>query len=492
MDEMIRDVTPRDVTPAELCDAVATDLLDAMGWPENRNPTRRTLDAEPVTDQSPLAAVAGIPDANLDAEFVGQVVAVAIAVVARTANPSAAREWLVLVDDLVGAVARNRSDTDGAIRYRGSVFGTAMAAVASEQPTADEWVEALAVRALTLTNETATPHGRESVGGDVEPIVTAFTTALATLTQSGDGTDPNHGALATVDQFLHEIVDQGAIDHEPGLYPLCRIYGQTVAGLVETADDPASAEDVLAPVMRLVEQTATRYEDSPAAVLFGNVFGSMFGAVAGAASTADAMATWVEEIDASAREAATSLQHDEERTEQLHVAIVSAVGWAFDHGCPDDRFGPWLEGVGERLCQSATQAAFVDEHGADAWRRRLDSELRSFAMGCYVDDPAAFLKGVYADIVVAGTVKGHPVPEIDACVAAVYESIEGASEDGHLRTDEPVVGTFSLAVDRLPTGNPRATADHSYLLGQAFRAVGGEDLETAVFDGGCPPDEAQE
>ncbi len=362
----------RDRTEFDLCDtivatadrtseAVATDLLDAMGWPNNQSPTRRTLDVEGSTDQSTLAAIAGISDADLDAEFVGQVVADAIAVVARTAHPSAAREWLVLVNDLVGDVGLGRSDTDGAIRYRGRVCGRAMAAVGSEQPMADEWVEALAVRALTLTNETATQHGRESVGGDVEPIVTAFTTALTTVIRPEDGSGPNQGALATIDQLLHEIVDQGTIDPESSLYPLCRIYGRTVAGLIEMADDSAQSEAVLAPVMALVEQTAIKYEDSSTAVLLGNVFGSMAGVVAGAATSADTMATWLDAIDAATRESATALQHDEDRVELLHVATVSAVGWVFDHGCPDDRFGPWLESIGERLCQSAMQAAFVDK-----------------------------------------------------------------------------------------------------------------------------------
>jgi hypothetical protein len=372
-------------------EAVAKDLLSAMEWPENRTPSRRSLEVDSVAGQSPLAAIAGMPDSDLDAAFVGQVLAEAVAVVAQTAQPSAAREWVLLVDDLVGDVAGNRCDTDAAIRYRGTVAGTAMATVASEHPTADAWVEAIAVRALALTNETATPHGRDSVGGDVEPIVTAVTTALATLARPEAGREPNQGALATVDHLLHEMVDGNAIDPEPGLYPLCRIYGKTVGQLVERAEDPASAEAVLAPVVALVEQAATEYEDGHASVLLGNVFGSMLGALGGAEMPTDDLPAWIDAVDAAAREVATSLQHDENRAELLHVASVGAVGfWAFDHNCPADRFEPWLVAISEQLCRSATELAFVehpesfvvDTYGWAIWHvvhyRDLDRAERLF------------------------------------------------------------------------------------------------------------------
>ncbi|GAA5476119.1 hypothetical protein Hhis01_03555 [Haloarcula hispanica] len=355
------DLGDADLTADRTPEAVAEDLLSALEWPENRTPSRRSLAVDSVAGQSTLAAIAGMPDSALDAAFVGQVVAEAVAVVARTAQPSAAREWLLLVDNLVGDVAGNRCDTDAAIRYRGTVAGTAMATVASEHPTADAWVEAIAVRALALTNETATPHGRDSVGGDVEPIVTAVTTALSTLARPEAGGEPNQGALATVDHLLHEMVDGNAIDPEPGLYPLCRIYGKTVGRLVERAEESASAEAVLAPVVALVDQTASEHEDGHASVLLGNVFGSMLGALGSVEMPTDDLPVWIDAIDAAARDVATSLQHDENRAELLHVASVSAIGfWVFDHNCPADRFEPWLVATGEQLCRSTAESSFVD------------------------------------------------------------------------------------------------------------------------------------
>ncbi|ELY72308.1 hypothetical protein [Natrinema pallidum] len=170
----------------------------------------------------------------------------------------------------------------------------------------------------------------------------------------------------------------------------------------------------------------------------------------------------------------------------------------------------WLAVVTDRLDATATQelpdspSAFVAgvftrayvhavEDEADAWRRRLDSKLRAYATGAHVEDPAAFLEEVYADIVVAGTTTGQPAAEVEACVAAVYQSIEIASETTILRADDPAVGTFSRVANTLATENPRAQADHTYLFGQALRAVGGAELERAVFDaadGDSPLDDA--
>lgn len=874
--------------PGRTSRAVADDLLSAMGWPQNRSPSRRTLDVERVADQSTLAAIAGIPDNKLDATFVGHVFADAVATVARTARPTAAREWLNLVDDLVGDVGLKRSDTDGAIRYRGTVFGTAMAAVATENPTTDEWIEAIADCAITLTNETATPHGRDSVGGDCEPVVSAFATGLATLGRPVDSTGPNHAALACVDQVLHRTIDAGAITEEPRLTLLCRIYGGMTERIIDTVEDPEEADDALAPVAALVQQAAATNGEEFAAFVIGNSFASTFGAVAGAACPLDELSTWVDALGSRVRESLAFVQSKENRAKLLRNAYTSAIGfWGFEFDCPDDRIEPWLVALGEDLCRTATTAdlddpeafvvdvygqavrhvvgyrdldraellfgvcdrlvdtiaasgladeswafraslhaealaAFADiehddsdgvkdgpygtgalplpgsvgfedwvdlydasvrraamadgppreqerfltavycgalsthvrgfadesesggsphqEHGpvsgisprqervwfealtdsieavatepdlvanpvaflsgvfgdaalnwaadgeanrcqewiaslvisfresrweidgpsktawfdafaetdaailravltrtdvgdrthdrlvqavlsqvetaataadnpphpvnyvssvfgtalalavegdletvrfgvgevaaaaedradfewvgieradiferiyaealtvvghshaehdnvdewltvvtdrieatatratpenpaafvagtytrayvyavtdgVEAWRGRLDSELRSFAMGCYVDDPAEFLAEVYADVVVAGTTRGQPPAEIEACVAAVYQSIERASEAGVCETDDAVVRPFSRAAAALATENPRTQADHTYLLGQALRGVGGEDLEAAVFDGDCSPGESPE
>ncbi|ELZ05039.1 hypothetical protein C482_02756 [Natrialba chahannaoensis JCM 10990] len=856
-----------DVAPDRTPRAVAEDLLDAMGWPDVRSPTRRTLDVDPITDQSTLAAIAGIPDADLDAAFVGQLVGEAIDIVAQTARPSATRQWLTLVEDLVAGVAQNRGTADEAIRYRGSVSGIAMATVASERPTADEWVETLAVRALTLTNETATPHGRESVGGDVEPFVTAFATALARLARSAGGADLNQGALATVGQLLHEVVDSETIAGKTGLTLLCRIYGITVGRLVESTDNSA-AEEVLAPMCNLVEQAAATHGDELVAFVLGNSFASMFGAVAGAACPPENLSTWVDALGSRVRGSLGSVGSLANQEELVEYAYAGAIGFCwFEFECPADRTESWLAALGADICRTATatdlddtaafivavyghgirnavgyrdfdradllfeacdrlvetivasgigdeewayraalhagalaafagieykdpvgvkdgpynnalpfpgsngfddwivlydgsvrQAAVADgphrgraqyltavysgalsthvrgfddesvagisprrgrvwfetltdcietvagtaelvddpvaflrgvygdaaanwaangeaalagewlpslgsslrkcrweidgpskvewfdafaeadaaillavltrtdvgerthdrlvqvvltqiedaataadnpphpvnyvasvygtalalaiesdpakvqlgvtevvaavedlsfewvgieraevferiyaealalghDHpnteewldiltermettatrecpedpttfvgdvytrayvegvtdGVDAWRRRLDSELRAFVAGSNVDDPAAFLEGVYADIVVAGTTQGQPSAEVEACVEAVRQSVQTASEAGVLGTDDAVVRTFSRAVDMLPTGNPRAQADHTYLLGQALRTAGGEDLESAVFkaNGESDPD----
>lgn len=350
-----------DAAPARSPQAVADDLLSAMGWPETQSPSRWTLAVESVTDQSTLAAIAGIPDSDLDAPFVGRVLAAAIAVVARTAGPKAASPWLVLVEDLVGDVGLNRSDTDGAIRYRGTVFGTAMAAVASEQPTADEWVEALAVRTLHLTNETAAPYGREAVGGDCEPIVTAFRTALVALARPVDGADPNEGALATVDQLLQKVAESGALAEEPGLTVLCRIYGSTLGQLVETAEDTARAEEVLEPVAALVEQAAATTDERVSAFVLGNSFASMFGAVGGTACPPEDLSTWVDALGTRLGEALQSAQSHDDRAAVVRYAYADAIGfWGPEFGVHEDRIEPWLVTLGADCCRTVTQLDLDD------------------------------------------------------------------------------------------------------------------------------------
>ncbi|WP_363466743.1 hypothetical protein [Halogeometricum borinquense] len=362
------------VAPERTSRAVADDLLSAMDWPDTRRPSRLTLDVEKITGQSTLAAIAGIPDKDLDAAFVGRVLADAVAVVARTARPSAAKQWLALFDDLVGDVGLNRSDTDGAIRYRGAVSGTAMAAVASENPTTDEWIEAIADRAVALTNETATPPGRDSVGGDREPFVGAFANALARLAWPTDGTGPNHGALACVDQVLHRTADAREISEEPGLTLRCRVYGAMTERIIETVADTTAADDAFAPVAALVQQAAATNEEGFAAFVIGNSFASTIGAVAGAACSPGDLSPWVDALGSQVRDSVVFIQRQDNRAELLRHAYTGALGfWVFEHGCPDDRIEPWLVAVGKDLCRTATTAD--------------------------LDDPAAFVVEVYGQAV---------------------------------------------------------------------------------------------
>ncbi|QCW05069.1 hypothetical protein [Natrinema pallidum] len=877
-----------EVAPDRTPRAVADDLLSAMDWPETRRPSRRTLEVDSVTGQSPLASIAGIPDSDLDAAFVGHVVADAIAVVAQTTQPTAATQWLSLVDDLVADVARCRGDVDSAITYRGSVYGTAMAATATEDPTTDEWIEAITGYATDLTNKTAAPHGYDSVGGDREPFVSAFGIALRTLAWPADGTGPNHAALACVDQVLHGIINAETIAKESGLNLRCRIYGEMTARIVDTADDPATADDALTPVAALVQQAAATNGDGFAAFVIGNSFAATLGALADTACSPENLSIWVDALGSRVRESTTFLQTQANREALLWHAYTGAIGyWGYEFDCTEERIEPWLVTVSADLCRTATSAdlddpvAFVaDVYGravgrvvgyrdldraellfgvcerlvdtvaasgladdewecratlhaaalaafarveqdhpdsvtdgsygtglspfsdsprladwidlydasvtrgaaaeaadqqreryliavyrgalstqvdgfdgelesavprrgaheppstisprreatwyqqlsgrieaiaaradlvddpvtflsgvfgaaaanwatdgaakdtqewvgslvtsfrdcrwavdgptktdwfdafaavdgailravltrtdvgartherlvqavfdrvqtaataadhpphpvnyvstvfgtalalaveadpgevrfgvtsvvaaaedqsfdwiglerrallervygealaivgrtrstepntdewlavvtdrldatatqelpdspsafvagvftrayvhtvedeADAWRRRLDSKLRAYATGAHVEDPAAFLEEVYADIVVAGTTTGQPAAEVEACVAAVYQSTEIASETAILRADDPAVGTFSRVANTLATENPRTQADHTYLFGQALRAVGGAELERAVFDaadGDSPLDDA--
>jgi len=112
----------------------------------------------------------------------GATVAEAVDVISMTHGPTAAGPWLSVIDDLVAEVGLNRTDDpDEALLYRGEVYGTAITAVARAKSTTDEWVHAVARGVLEVTNETAAPHGREAVGGDLEPFATAFTGALARL-----------------------------------------------------------------------------------------------------------------------------------------------------------------------------------------------------------------------------------------------------------------------------------------------------------------------
>ncbi|WP_455449664.1 hypothetical protein [Natrinema thermotolerans] len=351
---------PADRDPA----TIAEDLLDAMDWNETQTPSRDPIDVEPVADQSTLAAVAGVPDNALDEAFLGRIVAETVHGFATTHRPNAGSPWLDLVDELVRDVGRNRcADSDEAIRFRGGVYGTAMAAIATADPTTDEWIGAIAQHAVAATNETATPVGRESIGGDQEPFATAFATALGKLALPGDETRVNIGAVACVDEALHEVVPTDGSD-----YWLHVVYGRTVGEIARESDDPATAEAALATIESHVRQHANDIDDRETARVLAGSFASMLGAIAGLERSPEELLAWTNELEARVRESATLIVDPDVQTTMLQQVYVGSIGrWAFEHDCPADRVGPWFEAVGRSLRRTAALAdiddsdAFVSE-----------------------------------------------------------------------------------------------------------------------------------
>lgn len=334
-------------------ETVAGDLLDAIGWNEVQSPSRRTVDVEPVTDQSILAAVSGVPDHALDGEFVGRVVATTVDIISTTHGPDAAQQWTSFIDDLVADVGRNRSaDTDESIQYRGDVYETAIAAVARANPTTDEWVHAVARGVLTLTNETATPDGRKSAGGKLEPFATAFAGALATLAQPPDGTRVNHGAVGCVDQSLHDMASNDGQE-----FPLHFVYGGAVGKIACRVEDPEAATGGLATIHSLVRQSAMTPSDRATAVALQNCVGSMIGAVAGLECPPEELSAWILDIESRARDATALINDPAVQTAMLKECYAAGIGlWVFEHDCPDEAFAPWIDAVGHSMCQTATTA----------------------------------------------------------------------------------------------------------------------------------------
>ncbi|SEQ51227.1 hypothetical protein [Natrinema salaciae] len=341
---------------------VARDLLDAIGWNEIQSPSRRSIDVESVTDQSTLAAIAGVPDHALDGEFVGTVVAEAVDVISTTHGPAAAEQWLSFIDDLVADVGRNRTaDSDESLLYRGEVYGTAIAAVARANPRTDEWVHAVARGVLEVTNETAAPHGRESVGGDVEPFATAFTGALARLAQPPDGSRVNHGAIECVDQALHEMVSDDGWQ-----FPLHFVYGGAVGRIVRRADDPAAANGGITTIVSRVRQHAMSPNDRYTMGVLGSSFASMLGAVAGIECSPEELSAWVADIESRAREAVQIIIDREVQRMTLTEFYVAGIGlWLFEHGCPDEDVGSFFDAVGRSMCHTAT--AFDLDHDPETF-----------------------------------------------------------------------------------------------------------------------------
>ncbi|OAQ51256.1 hypothetical protein HTG_18575 [Natrinema mahii] len=337
---------------------VARDLLDAIGWNESQSPSRRSVDVESVTGQSTLAAIAGVPDHALDGEFVGTVVAEAVDVISTTHGPAAAEQWLSFIDDLVADVGRNRTaDSDESLLYRGAVYETAIAAVARANPRTDEWVHAVARGVLEVTNETAAPHGRESVGGDLEPFATAFTGALARLAQPPDGSRMNHGAIECVDQALHDMVaDDG------WQFPLHFVYGGAVGRIVRRADDPTAANGGITTIVSRVRQHAMSPNDHYTMGVLGSSFASMLGAVAGIECAPEELSAWVADIESRAREAVQIIIDPEVQRMMLTEFYVAGIGlWLFEHGCPDEEVGPFLDAVGRSMCHTATASDLDDD-----------------------------------------------------------------------------------------------------------------------------------
>ncbi|WP_226007112.1 hypothetical protein [Natrinema salinisoli] len=343
---------------------VARDLLDAIGWNEVQSPSRRTVDVEPVTDQSTLAAIAGVPDHALDGEFVGTVVAETVDVISTTHGPAAAERWLSFIDDLVADVGRNRTaDSDESLLYRGDVYETAIAAVARANPRTDEWVHAVARGVLEVTNETAAPFaGRESVGGDLEPFATAFAGALARLAQPPDGSTVSHGAIGCVDEALHAMV----IDDGWG-FPLYYVYGGAVGRIARRADDPRAANGGISTIVSRVRQYALAPHEYHTAAVLGKSFASMLGAVASVDGSPEERAAWIEDIESRARDAVQDVTGADNRRLLLSELYIAGLGlWVFEHGCPDEAFSSFLEAAGRSVCQTATSPYLGDESEAYA------------------------------------------------------------------------------------------------------------------------------
>ncbi|WP_440991723.1 hypothetical protein [Haloarchaeobius baliensis] len=423
--------------------AVAGDLLDAVGWGEVASPSRRTVDVERVTDQSTLAAVAGVPDHALDGTFVGHVVAEVVDVVATTHGPDAARPWLSFVDDLVADVGRNRGPgSDDALQYRGEVYATAVAAVATADPTTAEWVHAVARGALEVTNETATPHGVASVGGQLEPFASAFAGALATLAQPPDGATVNHGAVGCVDQVLHEVVPE-----DGWRFPLHLVYGRAVGRIVRRTADPAAANGGLSTVLSLVQQHAQSPHTHLATDVLGNSLASMLGAVAGVECPPEDLAAWVTDIESRAVDAAGLVGDPSDRSLLLERFYADGIGlWVFEHDCPDDQLGPWLDAVGQRMNRTATTAAsddadaFVSAVYGHAVRTvvetgELDRAERLFAAGHRLVDA------------VAGADHVEDEPELRATLHAA--ALAAFADVEHARPD--AVGRYPYGSDTVPS-----------------------------------------
>jgi len=93
-----------------------------------------------------------------------------------------------------------------------------------------------------------------------------------------------------------------------------------------------------------------------------------------------------------------------------------------------------------------------------------------------VNDPAAFLEGVYADLIVEAVKSQGPWTEIEVYIDAVNDSIQAAIDADLLRADIAHERTFSQAGDTLSTANVRARADYVPRLDQGLQATGNGDI----------------
>jgi len=98
-----------------------------------------------------------------------------------------------------------------------------------------------------------------------------------------------------------------------------------------------------------------------------------------------------------------------------------------------------------------------------------------------VNDPAAFLEGVYADLIVEAVKSQGPWTEIEVYIDAVNDSIQAAIDADLLRADIAHERTFSQAGDTLSTANVRARADYVPRLDQGLQATGNGDIASTVF-----------
>nr|WP_248516007.1 hypothetical protein [Salinarchaeum laminariae] len=329
---------------------IARELLEAIGWEEVESPLGRAVEVESVTDQSTMAAIAGIPDHAMDAEFLGTVVAEAVDDISTTHGPAAAKTWLSYLDDLVVGVGKYRTaDTDAAVLYHGDVIGAAMAAVALANPRTDEWIRAVATDVLEGTNQSIAHPGREPVGGDLEPFVTAFSGALARLAQPPDGSRVSHGAVGCVDEALHTSIEDG------WEFPRYLVYGNAVARIVDRAADPMAANGGISTVVSRVRQHAMGPNEHDMATVLGKSFASMLGAVAGVEGPDDEPSVWIDDLDSRARDAVQDVSSPDNQRLLLTEFYVTALGqMVFKHDCPDEELGPFFEAVGSRVGETAS------------------------------------------------------------------------------------------------------------------------------------------
>ncbi|WP_228841680.1 hypothetical protein [Haloarcula sp. CBA1127] len=183
-------------------------------------------------------------------------------------------------------------------------------------------------------------------------------------------------------------------------------------------------ERLVKAVLSQIETAATAPDNPPHPVVYvASVFGGALGHAAGVES--EEVRFCVIEV-LSVLDDQFSLDWIEldraDIFERIFAEAFATVGRTHTDSLVTDE---WLEIVSARIESTATREApdrpdeFVADvyvralfeavqDDADEWRRRLDSELRDFTRGPYVNDSEAFLEALYADVVVKGAESHGP------------------------------------------------------------------------------------